>query len=727
MAMNLETVLKIKAQVSGTGDIGKLNTGLKNAAERSGKAATNFGRLKTAAGGAVGALRGLLPVLGVAAMGTFAKNTLDSADAMSKLSDRTGVAAPVLDQFRKVAELSDTSIESLGRAFPALAANMDTAAQKAKGPAYEAFNRLGVAIQNSDGSLRDVDDVMLDVADKFSTMADGAEKSALASDIFGTKLGSELIPLLNSGGDAVRNMGTALTQDFADGAAALNDRLENIQERFGDLGTQLIEALLPALEGLVGFLESAISAFTSLPEPVQTFVLALGGLTAVAAVFAPLVLAITSLGPAISGLAAIAGPALTGLVALLTGPVGIAIAIGAVLAAIYVFRDEIGAFFTTLGEVIVGFGETLYDIFVQPFIDAFQAVVSFVSDSWVGELIGYIGGILTWFQETFTSITELILFPFRLANELFMDAFVNPIIEMITGAKDESGNAWAKLGELLEGPFNAVLDFVNNKFIQPIQNAISGVVKKLKQVWSGLIEPFKQPFNAVLTFVKENVVDPIKDTISGIVEDVSEIWNNLKDAFIGPFQATIDFIEQSWATLQEVVSAPFVAAADVIRGAMNNVISGVESTINGAIDAVNRLISAANAISGAVGLPQIQSISRVSLPRFADGGLVNGPTMAIVGEGGQPEYIIPQSKADGFAQNWMAGIRGPAAIPRFADGGMVAPSNANVSIQTGPVTQMNGTNYVTTQEMSAAVQAGVRQTLDLIRRDGNTRASLGFA
>lgn len=727
MAMNLETVLRIKAQVSGTGDIGKLNTGLKNAANSSGKAATNFGKLKTAAGGAVGALRGLVPVLGVAAMASFAKNSLDTADAMSKLSQRTGVAVPVLDQFRKVAELSDTSIESLGRAFPALATNMDTAAQKAKGPAFEAFNRLGVAIQNSDGSLRSVDDVMLDVADKFSSMADGAEKSALASDIFGTKLGSELIPLLNNGGDAVRNMGTALTQDFADGAADLNDRLENIQERFGDLGTQLIEALMPALEGLVGFLESAISAFTSLPQPVQTLVLALGGLTAVAAVFAPLVIAITSLGPAISGLLAIAGPALTGLVALLTGPVGIVIAIGAVLAAIYVFRDEIGAFFVTLGEAIVGFGETLYEIFVQPFIDAFQAVVSFVADSWVGELIEYIGGIFTWFQETAESLTELLLFPFRLAIELFMDAFVNPIVEMITGAKDQSGNAWAQLGELLEGPFNAVLDFINDKFVEPIKSAISNVVDKAKEVWSGLTEPFKGPFNAVLTFIKENFISPIKNAISGIVDAVSKTWDGLSDTFIGPLQATIDFIEKSWGALQEVLTAPFAAAAEAIKEVLNNVISGVERVINGAINAINQLIRAANNVAGAVGLPLIQQISSVELPRFADGGLVNGPTMAIVGEGGQPEYIIPQSKADGFAQNWMAGIRGPAAIPRFANGGMVGPANANVSIQTGPVTQMNGTNYVTTQEMSAAVQAGVKQTLDLIRRDGNTRASLGFA
>lgn len=112
---------------------------------------------------------------------------------------------------------------------------------------------------------------------------------------------------------------------------------------------------------------------------------------------------------------------------------------------------------------------------------------------------------------------------------------------------------------------------------------------------------------------------------------------------------------------------------------------------------------------------------------FAKGGMVTGPTLGLIGEGGEPEYIIPQSKAAGFAANYLSGQRGAGAIPAFADGGYVAPSSASVNIQTGPVTQMNGTNYVTTSDLGRAVQAGVNQTLDLIRRDGNTRAALGLS
>ena len=115
-----------------------------------------------------------------------------------------------------------------------------------------------------------------------------------------------------------------------------------------------------------------------------------------------------------------------------------------------------------------------------------------------------------------------------------------------------------------------------------------------------------------------------------------------------------------------------------------------------------------------------------SFKAFAKGGVVKGPTLGLIGEGGEPEYIIPQSKAAGFAANFLSGKRGAGAIPGFAEGGMAIPSSASVNIQTGPVTQMNGQDYVTTAEMGAAVDAGVSQILNLIRRDNSVRNYLGI-
>jgi methyl-accepting chemotaxis protein len=175
------------------------------------------------------------------------------------------------------------------------------------------------------------------------------------------------------------------------------------------------------------------------------------------------------------------------------------------------------------------------------------------------------------------------------------------------------------------------------------------------------------------------------------------------------------------------VMAGFKAAFTAVKGIVNQILNSIGSAIGSVVQAINNVISGANQALARVNLPQIPFLPMPQIPRFAEGGVVSGPTLAMVGEGGEPEYIVPQSKAGKFAANWMAGVRGAAAIPRFAEGGVVVPSSANVSIQTGPVTQMNGTNYVTTADLSRAVQASVNQTLELLAGDIMVRRSIGIA
>ena len=100
---------------------------------------------------------------------------------------------------------------------------------------------------------------------------------------------------------------------------------------------------------------------------------------------------------------------------------------------------------------------------------------------------------------------------------------------------------------------------------------------------------------------------------------------------------------------------------------------------------------------------------------FARGGLVTKPTIALIGEGGENEYVVPQSKATDFAFNHLTSNRGGGFSP-----------NLNISIQTGPVTQMNGTNYVTTEDLGEAIRSSVDQTLSLLSGDSSVRRSVGI-
>lgn len=83
------------------------------------------------------------------------------------------------------------------------------------------------------------------------------------------------------------------------------------------------------------------------------------------------------------------------------------------------------------------------------------------------------------------------------------------------------------------------------------------------------------------------------------------------------------------------------------------------------------------------------------------------------------EHIVPQSKESGFAA-----ISGAPSSPGGGGGSGATPT---INIQTGPVMQMDGQNYVTTQDLSSAVQAGVQQTLSMMRNDRGTRRAVGLA
>ena len=222
---------------------------------------------------------------------------------------------------------------------------------------------------------------------------------------------------------------------------------------------------------------------------------------------------------------------------------------------------------------------------------------------------------------------------------------------------------------------------------------------EIGQAFTAVGEFIMGAFEPLLSFIDNTFIQPAMVAIRG-----------LHDFFVSVFEA-----------IGGVIRAPLEAAINAVKSTLNFVIQGVASGINSAIQFINRVIRGANRLP-TVNIPLIPTIS---IPEFAEGGMVTGPTLGLVGEAG-PEYIVPARKAEAFAQNYIAGIRGPAAIPRFAEGGFVAPSSASVNIQTGPVTQMNGQNFVTTQDMSKAVKAGVQQTLDILRRDGNVRSQLGL-
>jgi hypothetical protein len=242
----MATIGKLAVQI--TADTAGLSSGLANA----GRQTDDF---QNRLGGLTNKLKILGPAA-IAAGGAFAigmvKSVANTADELAKLSARTGVAVEDLSRLQYAAGLSGVSNQTLTASIERLSRGMAEAAN-GTGEAGKAFEAMGVSVKNQDGSLRSQRDVLQDVAERFSGYADGAEKSALAQQIFG-RSGAQLIPLLNNGAKGLKDMadesdrlGNTISRDTARAAERFNDNIMRMTTLAGGLARELSGPVIQSL------------------------------------------------------------------------------------------------------------------------------------------------------------------------------------------------------------------------------------------------------------------------------------------------------------------------------------------------------------------------------------------------------------------------------------------------------------------------------------------------
>lgn len=571
MAMNMTAAVNIKASVDGLQSIAGLQKGLAGVDAQAKKTNQTFGGLRQAAGGALGSLTGLIPGATVAGLAVLGKRSIDAADNLRDLSQRTGVGVETLSRFGAAARDSGSNIDEVAKAMGKLAKGIADPASKVN----ESLKSIGINSRDARGNIRGVDAIMLDLADKFAKLPDGAQKTALAMNIFG-KSGANLIPMLNEGRDALEKYRATISTDMANAADQFNDTLNELGRSLAGPFNQAIVAVLPSLTQFAQLVAGVAQAFAKLPQPLQTTVIAVSGL-------------------------AIAFN-------LLAGPIGVVVKGFQLLAGL-----KIGATIAGYAPVIVQFGATLLN---------------------VGRiLIGIFTGPVGW---------AALLISAGVALYVFRDK----VAQVFQGLVILIGAAFNGIRGILNG---AVQSFINT-FVQPIIN-LSRVV--------------------------------------------------------------VDAIGNAFRQLGAIITAPFTAAFNVVRNVIRNLLAYVTSGINRAIGVVNRLIGAYNRLPA----PDIPLVPSVSVPAFAEGGTVNKPTLALVGEGGQREYIIPESRMAQASANYLAGSRGNAVLSdrNGAGGGL------SIQIQTGPVLQQNGQNWVSVRDMEQALNTLADSLLSNNRTPGGRR------
>jgi hypothetical protein len=189
----------------------------------------------------------------------YTTSALEGAHATEELSKAVGVSADTMRRLEDTAGRSQVSTEQFAVAARTL--NKVLVDAQEHGSKYEQiFDRMGIATTNAAGKIRPFESVLMEVSDKFRLYAEGANKSALAQELFGSR-STAMIALLNLGSDEIKRRmqeSKGLTEEQLKLASDYAEMTFKLQQLTTQLGFAIGSALVPALKNLVDSFSGAM-------------------------------------------------------------------------------------------------------------------------------------------------------------------------------------------------------------------------------------------------------------------------------------------------------------------------------------------------------------------------------------------------------------------------------------------------------------------------------------
>ncbi|HGQ1688992.1 TPA: hypothetical protein ACLZ0L_000718 [Streptococcus pneumoniae] len=323
------------------------------------------------------------------------------------------------------------------------------------------------------------------------------------------------------------------------------------------------------------------------------------------------------------------------------------VAAGVATAATWAFNAALAVLTSPITLVIaaiaalIGIGVLLYQ--------NWDTVVEFAKTAWQG-LCDFISGICQAIGEFFSGLWTKLQEIFEPIGQWFGEKFQQ--------AWDAIVNIFSGIGEWFSGVFQGAWDAIVNIFTPigswfgqrwaDVTSALANIgawfTDIFQKAWTGLTNIFSK---LGLWFGERwaDVTSVLANVSSWFGNMFTSAYNAVKNAFssIGGFFSGV------WSTVQSIfvnagqkvgsaVGGAFKSAVNAVLGTIENVVNGFIGMINGVLGVVRNL----------PGLGWVGSVSTVSLPRLARGGIVDSPTIAMIGEAGK-EAVVPLENT-GFIQ-----------------------------------------------------------------------------
>jgi hypothetical protein len=308
-----------------------------------------------------------------------------------------------------------------------------------------------------------------------------------------------------------------------------------------------------------------------------------------------------------------------------------------------------------LGQALLPVIQSVVQILNQYLIPALTVLADFLAanSGWLVPLVAAITAVVVAYKAWTIA---------QAALNVVMSA--NPILLVVVAiAALVAGIIWAYQNvEVFHDIVDAAFSAVATAFGW-ITDAAKVVFDWLQTNWPLLLAILLGPFGAAVLVIQRNW-DTIRDAITAVYNWIHDNWPLLLAILTGPFGAAVLAIQKNWDSIKDGATAVYNWVKDkfdAIAGAIDGAVSAISGAIGRVVNAIKGPI---NAVLGAWNniafvMPRVEipdwvpgiggngfggfTVDFPNIPLLARGGIINGPTLAMLGERG-PEAVVPLTR-----------------------------------------------------------------------------------
>ena len=255
----------------------------------------------------------------------------------------------------------------------------------------------------------------------------------------------------------------------------------------------------------------------------------------------------------------------------------------------------------------------IYNNVIKPIGDFFVGLWQSIVDIFMS-IVDFFVGLWNSIVSIFMSIVEGIKSVFNTVVGWINANIIQPIANFFVGLWNGIVSGVTAFISAVKSVINTIVSWINNTIIQPIANFFVGLWNGIVSGVTAFIETVKSIFHSIVDWIKTSIIDPIANFFQSLWEGIQFAFNTVVDAITSVFKSIINTV------------------LDFICGLINGLING----INWAIDVINKIPGV-----------NITKIDLLEIPRLAEGGVVDKPTLAEIGEDGQ-EAVVPLENNTGW-------------------------------------------------------------------------------